>query len=113
MSLETDSLFFPKIFPKPRQPSKRAAGLGIHRTGYVALRAPDPGAAAEFAVNQLGFTLAGHDEEGRYYLSAAGPDPYSLVYTPGKADSTISRISWQTMPRSMKRQRSWRKPMFR
>lgn len=82
MSLETD--FSPNIFPKARQPSKRAAGLGIHRTGHVALRAPNPEAAAEFAVNQMGFTLAGHDDEGRYYLSAAGPDPYSLVYTPGQ-----------------------------
>lgn len=83
MPLENDRS--PKIFPKARQPLKRSAGLGIHRTGYVALHAPDPGAAAEFAVTHMGFTLAGHDDQGRHYLSAAGSDLYSLIYTPGQA----------------------------
>lgn len=82
MSAENQSQ--PTIFPKAGQPLKRPAGLGIHRAGHVALRAPDPKAAAEFAVSHMGFTLAGRDDDGRYYLAAAGPDRYSLVYTPGE-----------------------------
>lgn len=74
-----------RIFPMARQPLKKPTGLGIRRAGYVALHAPDPAAAAEFAVANMGFTLAGRDDEGRHYLAAAGPDRYSLVYTKGSA----------------------------
>jgi catechol 2,3-dioxygenase len=66
------------------------AGLGgsghteIERAGYVALRSPDPAAAAAFAVRHMGFCLVHVDADSRHYLAALGLDPYSLVYVPGE-----------------------------
>lgn len=57
--------------------------LGIVRGHYIAIQAPDPQAAADFAVEHMGFSLVHVDDEGRRYLAAHGLDPYSLVYTPG------------------------------
>jgi catechol 2,3-dioxygenase len=56
--------------------------LGVERIQYVAVEAAAPEAAARYAVEKLGFSLA-HAENGSYYLKAHGPDPYSLVYKPG------------------------------
>lgn len=61
------------------------ASLGIERAHHVALRVPDPGAAAAFAVEKMGFLLAHVADDGAYYLRAHGPDPYSLVYRRGEA----------------------------
>jgi catechol 2,3-dioxygenase-like lactoylglutathione lyase family enzyme/uncharacterized protein YciI len=59
----------------------------IERMNYLALKAADPAAAAAFATEKMGFSLAHVDEDGTHYLAARGVDPYSLVYvkddTPG------------------------------
>jgi catechol 2,3-dioxygenase len=55
----------------------------IQRLNYLALRAEDPAAAAAFAAEHMGFTLVHTADDGSTYLKALGPDPYSLVYTPG------------------------------
>lgn len=59
--------------------------LGIQRLGHVALTAPDPAAAARFAIERLGFSLAFSGEDGSQHLAAGGIDPYCLVYVPGDA----------------------------
>ncbi|MER5494481.1 MULTISPECIES: VOC family protein [unclassified Streptomyces] len=74
------------------EPTEQRKGLGIHRTGHVALFSPDPAASADFAVRHLGFRHAGHDENGRHYLAGHGPDAYSLVYAPGT--SGLEAISY-------------------
>jgi catechol 2,3-dioxygenase len=56
----------------------------IQRLNYLALRAADPAAAAAFAVEKMGFTLAHAGDDGTQYLRAHGPDPYSLVYKRGE-----------------------------
>jgi catechol 2,3-dioxygenase len=66
---------------------------GIERAGYVAHRSPDPGRAAAFAVEHMGFTLVHIDEEERHYLAAAGLDAYSLVYLEG-AEAGIDHVSY-------------------
>jgi catechol 2,3-dioxygenase-like lactoylglutathione lyase family enzyme/uncharacterized protein YciI len=56
----------------------------ITRLNHLALKATDPAAAAAFATEKMGFTLAHTGEDGTTYLKArGGVDPYSLVYTPG------------------------------
>src|SRR5581483_2520081 len=57
----------------------------ITRLNHLALRAADPGAAAAFASEKMGFTLAHTGEDGSVYLKAHGVDPFSLVYVPGDA----------------------------
>jgi catechol 2,3-dioxygenase len=67
-------------------------GLGIDRANYIALCAPDPAAAADFAVRHMGMSLVHTDGDGRRYLAAHGLDAYSLVYTPG--DKAIDHVSY-------------------
>jgi catechol 2,3-dioxygenase len=55
----------------------------IQRLNYLALRAADPAAAAAFAVEKMGMTLAHSAPDGANYLKGHGVDPYSLVYKPG------------------------------
>jgi catechol 2,3-dioxygenase-like lactoylglutathione lyase family enzyme len=57
----------------------------LQRAGYVALKSPDPEAAAKFATEHLGLSLVHVDSDGRHYLAAHGLDPYSLIYLPGPA----------------------------
>ncbi|HWF55741.1 MAG TPA: VOC family protein [Solirubrobacteraceae bacterium] len=57
----------------------------ITRLNYLALKAPDPRAAAEFAAEKMGFELVHADDDGTSYLKAHGVDPYNLLYTPGEA----------------------------
>lgn len=59
------------------------SSLRIERLQYVGLRARDPEAAASFAAERMGLSLAQDDGKGGYYLRAHGPDPYSLLYLPG------------------------------
>lgn len=66
--------------------------LGIRRTHYVALRCPDPAAAAAFAAEWMGFDHVHADADGVQYLAAHGLDPYSLVYTPG--DAGLDHVSY-------------------
>lgn len=54
--------------------------LGIERLQYVALGAEDPEAAAAFATEKMGLSLAHVGADGSHYLKAHGPDQYSLVY---------------------------------
>lgn len=58
--------------------------LGIDRLHYIAMRTPDPEAAARFAEQHMGLALVHRDTQGRHYLAAHGLDAYSLVYTPGE-----------------------------
>lgn len=74
----------PAFSPGANSTIGATAGSRIDRAGYVALRSPDPAKAAAFANDVMGFTEVHADDEGRHYLAAAGPDPYSLVYTPGE-----------------------------
>lgn len=67
-------------------------GLGIDRAHYMALRTPDPAAAAAFAVEHMGMTLVHADDAGRHYLAAHGLDAYSLVYAPG--ENGIDHVSY-------------------
>jgi catechol 2,3-dioxygenase len=91
MSVDNQAAAIP--IPEVGEPSARPRGLGIHRTGHVALFSPDPAASADFAVAHLGFSHAGHDQNGRHYLAGHGPDAYSLVYSPGtKGLEAISYI---------------------
>lgn len=60
------------------------SGIQIDRGHYIALNAPDPKAAADFAEKHMGMKLSHVDQEGRHYLSAHGLDAYSLVYVPGE-----------------------------
>ncbi|HST41560.1 MAG TPA: hypothetical protein VLK58_18730, partial [Conexibacter sp.] len=57
--------------------------VAVERAGYLALHADDPVAAARFAAHHLGLAHVHTDADGRTYLAAHGPDPYSLVYSPG------------------------------
>jgi catechol 2,3-dioxygenase len=68
--------------------------IGIERAGYVALKAADPAAAAAFAADHLGFSLVHVDQDGRHFLAAAGPDPYSLVYVPGDGENGVDHGSY-------------------
>ncbi|MFE4663632.1 VOC family protein [Streptomyces sp. NPDC056716] len=90
MSVDTHAASSP--IPQAGEPVAKPKGLGIHRTGHVALFSPDPAASAEFAVRHLGFRHAGHDDRGRHYLAGHGPDAYSLVYSPGT--SGLEAISY-------------------
>src|SRR3981081_4646585 len=58
--------------------------LGIDRGNYIAVHSNDPAAAAQYAVENMGFYLVHADIEGRHYLAAHGLDAYSLVYRPGE-----------------------------
>jgi catechol 2,3-dioxygenase len=57
----------------------------IERLNYLALRAADPAAAAAFATEKMGLSVAHAASDGTHYLRAHGVDPYSLVYKPGDA----------------------------
>jgi len=57
--------------------------LGVDRGNYIAVHSNNPAAAAQYAVENMGFYLVHADSEGRHYLAAHGLDAYSLVYTPG------------------------------
>jgi len=65
-------------------PFNAARSLGIDRGNYIAIQSSNPAAAAQYAVERMGFYLVHRDDEGRHYLAAHGLDPYSLVYTPGE-----------------------------
>jgi catechol 2,3-dioxygenase len=80
--------------PEPWQPpaSGRYGRLGITRGNYVAVCAPNPEQAAEFAVKHMGFHLVHVDDDNRHYLAGHGLDPYSLVYTEG--DGPVDHISY-------------------
>lgn len=58
--------------------------LGIVRSSHIGLNVEDPANAAAYAVEKLGFRSVGADQQGRHYVSAHGPDPYSIVYVPGE-----------------------------
>src|SRR5262245_66272611 len=58
--------------------------LGIDRANYIAVHTNNPAAAAQYAVENMGFYLVHADSTGRHYLAAHGLDAYSLVYTPGE-----------------------------
>jgi catechol 2,3-dioxygenase len=80
----------PKAWRPPAGP--RYGRLGIDRGNYVAVCAPNPAEAAEFAVNHMGFHLVHVDDDNRHYLAGHGLDPYSLVYTDG--EGPIDHISY-------------------
>ena len=65
-------------------PFDTAQSLGIDRGNYIAVHSANPAAAAQYAVENMGFYLVHVDGAGRHYLAAHGLDPYSLVYTPGE-----------------------------
>jgi catechol 2,3-dioxygenase len=65
-------------------PFNAAQSLGTDRGNYIAIQSNNPAAAAQYAVENMGFYLVHTDGEGRHYLAAHGLDPYSLVYTPGE-----------------------------
>jgi catechol 2,3-dioxygenase-like lactoylglutathione lyase family enzyme len=74
-------------------PFNSARSLGIDRANYIAIHANDPAAAAQYAVEQMGFYLVHVDADGRHYLSGHGLDPYSLVYTRGE-HGKVDHISY-------------------
>ena len=67
--------------------------LGIDRGNYIAVHSDNPAAAAQYAVDNMGFYLVHVDRAGRHYLAAHGLDPYSLVYTPGEKGK-VDHISY-------------------
>jgi catechol 2,3-dioxygenase len=74
-------------------PFNTAQSLGIDRANYIAIGSNNPAAAAQYAVEHMGFYLVHTDVEGRHYLAAHGLDAYSLVYTPGE-QGKIDHISY-------------------
>jgi catechol 2,3-dioxygenase len=74
-------------------PFNTARSLGIDRGNYIAIHSSNPQAAAQYAVENMGFYLVHADGEGRHYLAAHGLDPYSLVYTPGE-QGKVDHISY-------------------
>ncbi len=74
-------------------PFNTAQTLGIDRANYIAIHSDKPAAAAQYAVENMGFYLVHADREGRHYLAAHGLDPYSLVYTPGE-QGKVDHISY-------------------
>jgi catechol 2,3-dioxygenase len=74
-------------------PFNAAQSLGIERGNYIAIHSDNPPAAAQFAVENMGFYLVHVDGEERYYLAGHGLDPYSLVYTPGD-QGKVDHISY-------------------
>ena len=67
--------------------------LGIDRGNYVAIHSDNPAAAAQYAVDNMGFYFVHVDHAGRHYLAAHGLDPYSLVYAPGEKGK-VDHISY-------------------
>src|SRR5215470_321371 len=67
--------------------------LGIDRANYIAIQSNNPAAAAQYAVENMGFYLVHADSEGRHYLAGHGLDPYSLIYTPGE-QGNIDHVSY-------------------
>ncbi len=88
--MQHEQIGFP--IPESQPASTGAPSLGIQRTHYIALRTPDPEAAAQFAARYMGFDLVYADAGRCQYLAAHGRDPYSLVYTPG--ENGIDHISY-------------------
>jgi catechol 2,3-dioxygenase len=74
-------------------PFNTAQSLGIDRANYIALQSSNPAAAAQYAVEHMGFYLVHADGAGRHYLAAHGLDPYSLVYTPGE-QGKVDHVSY-------------------
>jgi catechol 2,3-dioxygenase len=74
-------------------PFSSARSLGIDRANYIAIHSKDPAAAAQYAVEHMGFYLVHVDKDGRHYLGAHGLDPYSLVYTLGE-QGAVDHISY-------------------
>ncbi len=74
-------------------PFNGSRSLGIDRANYMALHSKDAAAAAQYAVEHMGFYLVHRDKEDRHYLGAHGLDPYSLVYTPGE-QGAVDHISY-------------------
>jgi catechol 2,3-dioxygenase len=74
-------------------PFNAAQSLGIDRGNYIAIQSNNPAAAAQYAVENMGFYLVHADGQGRHYLAAHGLDPYSLVYTPGE-QGKVDHISY-------------------
>lgn len=63
----------------------------IERAHYIALRVENAEAAANFAVEKMGFNLT-YKNGSDFYLEAGGVDPYSLVYKEGEPG--IDHISY-------------------
>ncbi len=82
--MTTIEAFEPATTSARRKASNTAGRTTIERGGYLALRSPDPAAAAAFAVEHMGLCLVHVDRAGRHYLAANGLDPYSLVYVEGE-----------------------------
>ena len=80
--------------PAPWQPTTTVTDghLGIRRGNYIALQAPDPRRAAEFAVGHMGMELVHVDANERHYLAGHGLDPYSVVYT--KGERAVDHVSY-------------------
>ena len=79
------------------KPSTRAGEL--QRAGYVALKSPDPAAAARYAVDHMGLSLVHVDDEGRHYLADQGLDPFASFTSPGIRRVWItSHFSSTTLP---------------
>ena len=68
--------------------------LGIDRGNYIAVHSNNPAAAAQYAVENMGFYLVHADSEGRHYLAAHGLDTYSLVDTSGSRVGSIIFPMW-------------------
>jgi catechol 2,3-dioxygenase len=64
----------------------------INRMNYLAIKTPDPAAAADFA-SKLGLSLVHVSEDGSHYLKGHGLDAYSLIYKPGDA-SGLDHVSY-------------------
>src|SRR3979411_3091878 len=77
--------------------------LGIDRGNYIAVHSNDPAAAAQYAVENMGFYLVHADSEGRHYLAAHGLDAYSLLYTPGEQGRLDQICHWVRRGDGMRR----------
>jgi catechol 2,3-dioxygenase len=63
-------------------PFNAAQSLAIERGNYIAIQSNNPAAAAQYAVEHMGFYLVHTDGEGRHYLAAHGGTPQDQRFNP-------------------------------
>src|SRR4029077_10245967 len=75
-------------------PFNTLRSLGIDRANYIAVHSNNPVAAAQYAVENMGFYLVHADSAGRHYLAAHGLDAYSLSTLRGSRVGSIMFPTW-------------------
>ena len=75
-------------------PFNTVQSLGIDRGNYIAIQSNNPAAAAQYAVENMGFYLVHADSEGRHYLAGHGLDPTRWSILRGSKARSITSPMW-------------------